>query len=595
MKRLKVMKKSIIALTIMSFAALMLSSCANEQEADLTDGIVKKGDLAISLAGTQTRSEASIDSKFVGETTSITFNTEDGEELTLDETVVNLNAQSMATRGTPAYTENVATLYGSFNAIMYNGTEVLHDLGAFNYDANDAKKRWIRHLYVEDPFAGVEGKMSIYMWMPTDMTNKGGVTFAESNGSYGTSGDNLTISFDYDGSKLATDGVCTATAQEDILFSGLKITKSEYDTALESEVGAPTVFFYHALTGVKFGLENPASDKVVIKSVTFNGLKDKGSCVVTTGPVTDYSSATQAVWDPNKQTATGTAYTQEYGATLQNFTTSDGKFGPTFYGPKSGKQNLNDANATQTFWFMPQKISEDVTLTITYAILNDKGEEGEPVTYTVNYGGVLAANNVEWKAGELRTYFIRIDEVNVQIEDVVDMAEKSQQTIITPWGEKQADSYEGSTKTDVVITNTGNTDAYIRVALIGQWRNSDGNPVFGFTDYTEGVQLVDSWYEDLFIKKTNIQGKFTDLPGANWVEGSDGYYYYKIAVPAGEEVPDELFTKYEVGECPAAAVAGEVQNIYFTLEIAVQAISAKKLDGSNYTYSEAWERALAME
>ena len=98
-----------------------------------------------------------------------------------------------------------------------------------------------------------------------------------------------------------------------------------------------------------------------------------------------------------------------------------------------------------------------------------------------------------------------------------------------------------------------------------------------------------------FIKKTNIQGKFTDLPGANWVEGSDGYYYYKIAVPAGEEVPDELFTKYEVGECPAAAVAGEVQNIYFTLEIAVQAISAKKLDGSNYTYSEAWERALAME
>ena len=56
-----------------------------------------------------------------------------------------------------------------------------------------------------------------------------------------------------------------------------------------------------------------------------------------------------------------------------------------------------------------------------------------------------------------------------------------------------------------------------------------------------------------------------------------------------------LFTSYTVGSVPGAAVAGAVKNIYFQLEIATQAISAKKSDGSSYTYTKAWANAKAQE
>ena len=105
---------------------------------------------------------------------------------------------------------------------------------------------------------------------------------------------------------------------------------------------------------------------------------------------------------------------------------------------------------------------------------------------------------------------------------------------------------------------------------------------------------MDSWYVDQFVAKTYHQGQFTNLPGPNWVlNETDGFYYYQNKVPAGQAIPatDYLFEKYVVGKCPAAAIAGAVQNIYFTLEIAVQAVSAKKLNGTDYTLAEAWARA----
>ena len=105
---------------------------------------------------------------------------------------------------------------------------------------------------------------------------------------------------------------------------------------------------------------------------------------------------------------------------------------------------------------------------------------------------------------------------------------------------------------------------------------------------------MDSWYVDQFVAKTYYQGKFTNLPGPNWVlNETDGFYYYQNIVPAGQAIPatDYLFEKYVVGKCPAAAIAGDVQDIHFTLEIAVQAVSAKKLNGTDYTLAEAWARA----
>ena len=56
-----------------------------------------------------------------------------------------------------------------------------------------------------------------------------------------------------------------------------------------------------------------------------------------------------------------------------------------------------------------------------------------------------------------------------------------------------------------------------------------------------------------------------------------------------------LFTSYETAIVPAAAIAGnemDAEEMHFQLEIATQAISAVKRDGTEYTWTEAWYRAL---
>lgn len=77
------------------------------------------------------------------------------------------------------------------------------------------------------------------------------------------------------------------------------------------------------------------------------------------------------------------------------------------------------------------------------------------------------------------------------------------------------EDFNGSVKNDVKITNTGDIPAYIRVKVVVTWKDEHGNvygaaPVLG-TDYT--------W----------------QIPGTDWVKGSDGFYYYTKPVPAGEK------------------------------------------------------------
>ena len=581
------MKKTYIALAVLAMAAL--AGC-QENEFRNDAYVPKEGEVLfrISKSDKTTKSAESI-AEVRGETFSLGADA-NGTTYVLEETIVNLNDAMFApmTKGTPAYTENFSALYGSFNAAVYKAGSVYEADGTFEEVDKDNliyKRKYPNDIWDKES----ESAPNLYFFLRTPVdyidANTDELTYNPSNGK---------ISFTY-------TSPATAAEQKDMLFTSRPLTTATdfNDYFTKADQGLP-VLFHHALTGVKFAIAADVMDHVTITGVKFTGLADSGDCVISPRQETDgyvddktgdYSSAEVSIWDEESLGFGGTEFSQTFSGVVTYTSAGTGvaKFPDSFY-LAGHNNNLNAADASETFWFIPQPMTDDVELTISYEIDGVAQDD-----WTIEFGTTLKGKNVTWKAGELHTYTIRIDDVNVQIEDVIDMAEKSEQTIITPWGEKKADSYEGSTKTDVVITNTGNTDAYIRVALIGQWRNTDGNPVFGFTDYTEGVQLVDSWYEDLFVKKTNIQGKFTGLPGSNWVEGSDGYYYYTIAVPAGEEVPDELFTEYKVGKCPAAAVAGEVQNIYFTLEIAVQAISAKKLDGSNYTYSEAWDRALAME
>lgn len=77
------------------------------------------------------------------------------------------------------------------------------------------------------------------------------------------------------------------------------------------------------------------------------------------------------------------------------------------------------------------------------------------------------------------------------------------------------EKFENNVKNNVKITNTGDIPAYIRVKVVVTWKDAKDNiygaaPVLG-TDYT--------W----------------QIPGTDWVKGSDGFYYYTKPVPAGEK------------------------------------------------------------
>lgn len=109
----------------------------------------------------------------------------------------------------------------------------------------------------------------------------------------------------------------------------------------------------------------------------------------------------------------------------------------------------------------------------------------------------------------------------------------------------------GDTKDKVQIKNTGDTDAYIRVAVVATWKNADGTvwaqaPVAG-TDYT-------AW-----------------TPGTGWVLGADGYYYYTNSV-----APNAL-TGILINQIVPLKAAPEA-GYRLSIEIVASAIQAKPSD-----------------
>lgn len=593
------MRKNNNLLAVMAFAAVLFVGCAQEENYKIAP-VDKSADIiGFRLPNMATRSEMSNET-LTGVTIPISDN-ENGGSFVLEESIQYLGTLSgeLATRGTPAYTENVAGLWGAFNAVVQDedNNQIFGD-GAFTYADGD----WTRRFY-QDPWKDAD-PLYFYMRMPAEMV---GVTLAEDAYELTTDG-KQTITFEY----ISPEN---AESQEDILFAARPITKQEYADSLAKDK-YPYVLFNHALTGVKFAIGNTKEDieanSIKITEVVFNNLRSKGTCVMTPAKennykddITNFTSAGAASWTLEEDLASFSSGTFEdtvYFAKGGNFGAKD-KIYPDSYAAAGNKANLNKADGSQTFWLIPQTISDKVTLTIKYTV-NEQDYE-----WTVDFGKVIklkTGSNITWNAGELRTYTIKIDDVNVMIEDNVDIVGPKDVTVTPTSGDPFIyKSYEGSSKSNVSISNTGNTDAYIRAALIGQWLDENGDPVFGFTDYTaQQVVLVDSWYQDQFVNKTFKHGKFEGLVGydsnysGNWVyDSTDGYYYYTQVVPAGESIPsnDPLFTKYTVGEAPAVAVAGQVKNIYFVLEVATQAISAKKADGTYYTYTEAWTNANAQE
>ena len=644
------MKKFYIAMT--AIAAVTLVSC--QQEKSFDEKSLGKDEFRIALQGAATtRSQELIEPK--------TFSYHAGKdeasglEFYLEETVEDLNAAwAPATKGTPAYTENVGKLYHNMTVVSKDGTTETNT----NFWAIDGQQQEGAGWRYQGEFAWAKDSYDFYMSMPENLTSDGVV----SNPIYGKTDDGkLTISFDY---KSPDTEDASAVGQKDIIFAARTITKQE--AATNRANGVP-VLFHHALTGVKFRIANndelekgkEGHTQTYITKVTITGLKNSGTCTITpreetngyvddkTGDYSsgDYSSGDQiftsgvVAWSYKDGTGTfSQKFTEAQNTTKYSSgtTSASGSFTnngdyPNTFSNAGNTYNLNDGDASMTFWFIPQALTEKVTLTVEFHVW-DGTKNQKTNELTLNLGTEVlkkTGNDLtltrDWKAGQIRTFSLKPQHVDVEIEDEL----------------------EDYVKSDVTIRNTGNVAQYVRVYITGNWvgkrqiaenkYNTDETVLMGYTSgernddgtYKSSVEVArwndkdfrlngtDKVYED-WTSPAGVTytytpfGEFVDLPPMgtktaggtavhNWVR-HDKFYYYTLPIGPGAQVPasDPLFTSYTVGKSPDFWIADNTgvrrlaDNVHLVMDLMVQAIEAPIGNDGNPTksYLEAWTEAL---
>ena len=639
-ERLRVMKKNYIALAVAATA--LLASCTKEQPFESLIPL-DEGDVAFVIKNAATKSGPAVSSAEAGVTIPV-GNTDGGDGFFLEETIESLNP-GVSTKGAPAYTVNVGTLYSTMDVYaeeagsgfsedaVFEKIDWYEHVGTPKDDTNTNGWRYKHNYAGKNPWPDDTTPVDFYLNMPA---SPAGVTF--------TSKADKKFVFTYDSSTLTTAGdVITESGriqgQQDILFSQTSISKEDHDGYLPN--GAP-VLMYHALTGVKFrtGWANDTGTKTIITGVRWKGLKSKGDCTVDFGE----NASKVVAWTPDEsststifsQTFANPAYSQAAGVdgtvgyTKDTENTANNKFGDSWYAAANDK-NLNDADGTLTFWFVPQEITNNVTLEVTFLVKTKDTPDGkEEVTHTINFGQELnngRSSNVIWEAGQLRTYTLKPRHVDVDVYDTMN----------------------GTIKSDLHITNTGNVDQYVRVYIIGNWfgKRQIGDNVYndyesilmGYTDnvydtdagdYANYIEVArwndkdfrwsgtnkvyEQWNSPNATYNYTPYGEFVGLPEMgtatapgtsndnNWVRHDKFYYYTQIIGPGGR-VPetDPLFETYTIGPSPnfwiadMAGVRRLAKDVHFVMDISVQAIEVPYNGSTPVGYEDAWKAALGVD
>ena len=565
------MRKHIQLVALAAVGALMICSC--EKGKDVENLTPASTSVNFTIVNTATRSEAMPSVR--------SFNYDLGEVIegyrfSLAETVAELDdfdAEAPETRGTPVYTQNLQQVYGStFNGVIYGASgEVVGD-GAFEASSTATNTAWRRSIGF-NPFE-VSDPLAFFLRMPATQNGVTNLAYYYSSGS---------MAFDYTSPATASD-------QQDIIFATRQLTEETYQSEFKSKGGAQ-LLFRHALTGIKFAVASYDESKGIVttvKSVTVKGLKDTGHASFkpdnsqeTNTDITDkYSSATSFTWT-NLSTTRTNGFTQSYSSTLQTYSASNNALNaPESFYAAGEKRNLNDANASLTFWFVPQAITNSLTLTVTFNI-TDGNTVGDDVTLTLDLGKMIVAQssdlNKEWKAGQIRTFTLKPEMIDVDITDDV----------------------SGFVKNNVQIRNTGNVDAFIRAAVVANWYGLNDSGEDGIAvgyNSSAHTAFVNPW-QRTSLTGDNFGGVFTGLPGSDWVLKSDGFFYYTKKVAPGEVIPSPLFTQYSLDTSahPAPRIwylsttSGykEFTNVRLVMEIPVQAIDAADYN----SYTAAWAAA----
>lgn len=522
------MRKNTLLAVMTVFLAMLASSCIREKNFETYTP--EPNEISFVLEGVATRS---------GEAAPLQVNTyglgtdDEGHLFTLKETVMDMGSVGAPaeTRGTPVFTENVQDVLGSeFGSVVYGTDGTVIDDGPFVAMADGF--RW-RRDFGFDPFK-VSDPLTFFLHMPVSPVGVSNLTYNKREGS---------IAFDYTSPEKASD-------QQDVIFARRVLTAETYRSEYEANQGA-ALLFRHALTGVKFALSpdrnstttdrQPAGEvQTFITKVEFIGMKDKGHAKFlqdeTEETYTDkkdtYSSASSFVWtldDTSTKSFTQTFTSDD----IQDFDQDDAAdkvHGPESFYEAGQLRNLNKDDASLTFWFVPQDMTADVKLKVTFYVW-DGESQGKEYTLELNLGEQILERDAaategrykSWKAGQLRTFTLDPTLVDVSITDEV--------------------SEDHLVKSDVQIRNTGNKDAYIRVAIVGNWVDRYTKEILmGIpgTDPDTGDRTftpIDPWSET-----DTAQGTFEGLGGSGaWVRQDDGFWYFKQAVPAGK-LPGETAT-----------------------------------------------------
>lgn len=114
----------------------------------------------------------------------------------------------------------------------------------------------------------------------------------------------------------------------------------------------------------------------------------------------------------------------------------------------------------------------------------------------------------------------------------------------------------GEVKEAVQIKNTGDTDAYIRVAVVVNWASEDGSKIWAQkpardSDYTIAYDLSNGW-----------------------IDGGDGFFYYSKAVSpdSSNNLTSVLIEKAELLSGVTAPTGTDSTQYYFSIEIVASAI-----------------------
>ena len=118
------------------------------------------------------------------------------------------------------------------------------------------------------------------------------------------------------------------------------------------------------------------------------------------------------------------------------------------------------------------------------------------------------------------------------------------------------EDFNGIAKENIAVTNTGDTQAYIRVAVNVTWmkNNENSNPA----DQTVTAQAP----------RQNQDYSITYFENTGWFKGSDGYWYYQSPVAPGET------TNRFIKSCGQLSTANVPQGYHLSVEIVASAIQS---------------------